>query len=267
MKKFNYEEKIWGANEVRQNPFFLGALRLKYCLRSLEKIKGTVLEVGCGAGTMAKAIKYYRPDLDIHGYDISNTAIKEAKKNPCGVHFSLGDAYHLPFKDNSLEAIVFFDVLEHLEEPQKVLREAGRVLKKGGIFHTFTPCEGGFFTYVHWFDKLGWRDKEKYSGHIQRLTASKLELMLKQLGFRQVDKKWSGHLFYQLCDTAYFIFLGLRGRNINYSLESLVAESKPTLKMKLLSVLLKIIAVAYYIESVILSRVPGIGVHLSAIKN
>ena len=54
MEKFNYEEKIWGANKVRATPFYLGALRIKYALLGLSLIRKAapgkikLLEVGCG---------------------------------------------------------------------------------------------------------------------------------------------------------------------------------------------------------------------------
>ncbi|NIN65623.1 MAG: methyltransferase, partial [Anaerolineae bacterium] len=49
--------------------------------------RGQVLEVGCGAGGMARAIKARRPDLDVYGCDISRTAIGMAQRNPGGVTF------------------------------------------------------------------------------------------------------------------------------------------------------------------------------------
>jgi SAM-dependent methyltransferase len=51
----------------------------------------------------------------------------------------VGDAHHLPFKDNSVDGVVINAVLEHLEHPQIAVNEIFRVLKKGGYVLAETP--------------------------------------------------------------------------------------------------------------------------------
>ena len=97
MANFDYESKLWGAHEVKPSPMFLGGLRLRYCLDDLAHVQGRVLEIGCGAGAMARAIKSYQPTLEVYGCDISQRAINAAQLNPRGVTFEVGDAYDLPF--------------------------------------------------------------------------------------------------------------------------------------------------------------------------
>ena len=92
MGQFDYESKTWGGAKVRLSPLYLGASRLKFALEDLKNIRGRVLEVGCGAGGMAKAIKFYRPDLEVLAVDISRGAISEANREPKGVNFSSADA-------------------------------------------------------------------------------------------------------------------------------------------------------------------------------
>lgn len=266
LMRFYYESKIWGAHPVRLSPFYLGALRLKNCLDNLRAVKGRVLEVGCGGGGMIKAIKLYRPDLEAYGCDISQKEIKIAKQKPEGVKFLLGDVYQLPFADNCFGAVIVFDLLEHLEKPKKALREIYRILKPGGLFHSYTPCEGEITSYPYWFNKLRWEVRKKYAGHIQQFTAKGLEKIVGELGFKKKKKAWSGHLFYQIVDSAYFSFLKLRRRNFPFSLESYVSLSSPNLKTLILAFLLKIIAFISFIESSLLSKVPGLGVHLSFVK-
>ena len=58
---FDYESKTWGGHEVDVSPKYLGALRLKYCLDDLSIVSGAILEIGCGAGGMVKAIKSAKP--------------------------------------------------------------------------------------------------------------------------------------------------------------------------------------------------------------
>lgn len=49
------------------------------------------------------------------------------------------DIHHLPFKDNSIDAVMSLAVLEHVQEPAKVLAEVHRVLKPGGYVLSVIP--------------------------------------------------------------------------------------------------------------------------------
>lgn len=57
----------------------------------------------------------------------------------------VGDVHDLPLEDNSVDAIICMSLLEHVEEPQKAMREMHRVLKPGGYFFLFVP----FLFYYH----------------------------------------------------------------------------------------------------------------------
>ncbi len=78
-KFFNYQQKTWGGSEVKLNLGYLAYLNLKYCLQDLKEIRGKVLDIGCGAGGFIKAVKHYRPDLQVFGVDASKIAIAKAK--------------------------------------------------------------------------------------------------------------------------------------------------------------------------------------------
>lgn len=57
----------------------------------------------------------------------------------------VGDIHDLPFEDNSVEALICIAVLEHVEEPQKAVKEMYRVLKPGGYCYIYVP----FLFYYH----------------------------------------------------------------------------------------------------------------------
>lgn len=264
MEQFDYESKIWGGAKVRTSPLYLGASRLKFVLEDLKNIRGRVLEVGCGAGGMVKAIKFYRPDLDIVGIDISKKTISEAKRGSQGVKFFSGDAYQVPFGDKSFEAVLMFDFLEHLEDPLKSLREVRRVLKPKGIFSTLVPIEGEIFS-IHGLAKriFGFIPKEKYGGHIQQYTFSELTALLKKARLRFLRKRDVGHYFNQLADFTYFTFLYFRGKNVSYSVEGYLAREQG-LKRNLIALIKSVIAAISYFESKIFWFLPASGVHLTA---
>ena len=264
MKQFDYESKMWASGRVETSPFCFGASQLEFALEDLVNIQGRVLEVGCGAGGMAKAIKFYRPDLDVSGIDISKKAINQARKDSSGVKFSQGNAYKLPFKDKSFDAVLMFDLLEHLDDPLKSLLEIRRVLKPDGIFSAFVPIEGSIFSIHKLIDKLfGFTPKKKYAGHIQQFTLSDLLTLLGKTDLKFIRKRYYGYLGFQLVDLIYFTYLSLRGKNVPYTVEGYLAQERG-LKKSFLALIKSAIAAACYFESKIFRLLPGSGVHLTA---
>lgn len=77
-----------------------------------------VLDVGAGDGLITHL-------LNAKGIEYEAEGVRLAQEK--GVDVIQGDAYALPFEDNSFEAVTMIDVIEHLEDPLKALREARRV--------------------------------------------------------------------------------------------------------------------------------------------
>jgi len=71
-----------------------------------------------------------------------------------GPHVSLvGDAHHLPFRDNSVDGLIYQAVLEHIKDPRCVIDEAVRVLKPGGYLYLEVPFLQGFHADPHDFQR------------------------------------------------------------------------------------------------------------------
>ena len=114
--------------------------RYEFVLGILKR-KVKVLDVGCGTG--------YGSDLlsrrfEVVALDKDREAISFAKKHyPNGANFVVGDATKLPFEDAEFDAVCSFEVIEHIEDAEKMLSEVKRVLKKGGNFILSTPKSKG----------------------------------------------------------------------------------------------------------------------------
>ena len=260
---FDYESKVWGGAEVSLRPTSLGALRLRYCLEDLGPVRGVVVELGCGAGAFARAIARHRPDLAVVGLDLSERSLRIAREAGAR-RLVRGDAARLPFRDGCVDAVVFFDVLEHVARPEALLREAARTLRPTGLLHALVPCEGSAYTLHGIASRLGHSPKERYGGHIQRFTAGELRRLLRGAGFRIRRWRWSGHLLTQVADLAYFTALALRGRNVDANLETLAAANGPGARA--LGAAVKLVALAGYAESRLLRAVPAVGVHVTCLR-
>ncbi|MFB0527476.1 MAG: class I SAM-dependent methyltransferase [bacterium] len=94
-----------------------------------------ILDVGCGAGMMAKEVANI--GYEIFGMDYSYNMAKKAKAS-CNVNtksdakFLQGDIESLPFKASIFDTVLCLGVITYLKSEQKALHEMARVLKPGG---------------------------------------------------------------------------------------------------------------------------------------
>jgi ubiquinone/menaquinone biosynthesis C-methylase UbiE len=186
----------------------LAATRLIRMLAAFEKLAvgAQVMEVGCGAGRQARTLKNLRPELQVFGCDLSQLAIAEARKYNDGVGYEVSDAARLPYVDARFDAVMLFDVLEHVPDVESVMREVARVLKPGGLFHAYIPIEGQAHTVFSWLRNSRRlplaRWKREQIGHIQQLTDSSVIEVLQKCGLEPQHYDYSFHLAAQLHDLA-----------------------------------------------------------------
>jgi SAM-dependent methyltransferase len=90
------------------------------------RLQGRLLDVGCGNQPYRALLTGVKSYIGLD-YPVTQ-AIQDFQSRP----EVYGDARRLPFADASFDAVLCAQVLEHVDRPQQVLREIGRVLKPGG---------------------------------------------------------------------------------------------------------------------------------------
>ena len=103
-----------------------------------------LLVVGCGSGLEA-AILAQQLKTEVFGIDIEDDFDEQAQKF---AKLQTGDAMNLSFDDESFDFVFSYHALEHIENPNKALREIHRVLKKGGGFWIGTPNKSRIVGYI-----------------------------------------------------------------------------------------------------------------------
>lgn len=99
----------------------------------------SILDLGCGEGSR---LDYIAGQNNGFGIDISKKAIELAKKTYPQLKFFIGNLESLQFPNNKFGLVYSAYVLEHLEHPEKVIREALRVLKRNGVLIFVAPNYG-----------------------------------------------------------------------------------------------------------------------------
>jgi ubiquinone/menaquinone biosynthesis C-methylase UbiE len=117
--------------------------RAKYIILGLDPRDGDkILDVGCGDGFYLHLLSNLGINLKLFGSDFDPNALKSAKiiLREDKVKLFQGDLMKkLPFKDNSFDKIVMSEVVEHLPQDIKGLKEVYRVLKPGGVLCITVP--------------------------------------------------------------------------------------------------------------------------------
>lgn len=103
-------------------------------LAELEKEPFTdLLDAGCGPAPMIALLAARYPDRHYTGLDLTPAMIEQAKKkNIPGAVFVVGDCEHLPFPDNSFDAIICSMSFHHYPDPQAFFDSVRRCLRPGG---------------------------------------------------------------------------------------------------------------------------------------
>ena len=91
----------------------------------------SILEVGCGEGIVLATLATRLPGVRLDGLELDETALEGARARCPGATLVRGDACALPFGADSFDLVVCLEVLEHLPEPARALRELRRVARAG----------------------------------------------------------------------------------------------------------------------------------------
>jgi ubiquinone/menaquinone biosynthesis C-methylase UbiE len=130
-----------------------------------------VLDIGCATGEYTKRLKDH--EFECIGVDKNPDYVKEA--NAKGNEAYRMDAKHLEFSDKSFDTALLFEVLEHIDDPSEVLKEAKRVSRKN-VLITVPDCTD--FDYLSQMGLTFEHMLEK--DHVNFFTKSDLEGLLSE---------------------------------------------------------------------------------------
>jgi SAM-dependent methyltransferase len=92
---------------------------------------GSLLEIGCGTGFVLAGLRDARPGLRLTGAELYSAGLGIAAARVPGAELVQLDARRLPF-EAEFDVVGAFDVLEHVDEDEQVLRELHRATRPGG---------------------------------------------------------------------------------------------------------------------------------------
>lgn len=137
----------------------------------------TVLDLGCGSGYAARALRELADAKEAYGIDASPAMIRNARSytDDPAVAFLVGSFDALPFPDNSIDHIFSMEAFYYAPDVDAALRELNRVLTPGGTFYcAVNYYEENVHTH-HW--------AETVSVSMARLSAQEYRSAFREAGF------------------------------------------------------------------------------------
>lgn len=171
---------------------------------------GKILDLGCGCGGLGAAVKA-RQDAWYCGVDISKEAASTAGKFLDDVKTGDLDSMPLPYDDGTFDTMIMADVLEHLPDPERVVRRWLRLLCNGGRVVVSLPNVRHFSVTLPLLFNGRWEYRDRGildRTHLRFFTRASARSLLVRSGLRIENERanWShGHRAVQMFD-----FLSLR---------------------------------------------------------
>ncbi len=134
--------------------------------------RGRALDIGAAAGGNTRVLRDNRWDAIALEYSEDGAQIAHERHLPV----IRADALRLPFADASLDLIVAYDVLEHIEDDTRVVHEIHRTLRPGATALIAVPAD----------PKL-WSAHDEAVGHVRRYTRDTLTKVLEEGGMELDD--------------------------------------------------------------------------------
>lgn len=136
---------------------------------------GKLLEIGCGSGKLLKFLKSL--GWTVQGVDFDPHAVDSTRQK--GLEVALGTLQDQRYSDGSFDAVVMSHVIEHIHNPEGLLRECHRILRDQGQITVVTPNARSL---GHRVFKSDWRGLEP-PRHLQVFTSPALCNLVERAGF------------------------------------------------------------------------------------
>lgn len=139
-----------------------------------------VLDAGCGEGFVLNLLYQYKIGRELEGVEFADEAINIGKKIHPYLNLKRGSIYALRSSDRYYDIVLCTEVLEHLEEPEKALKEIERVAKKYVLITVPHEPWWTLFNFTKWGMDIG---------HINHWSGKGIERFIKRNSNLKIIKK------------------------------------------------------------------------------
>lgn len=200
-KNREYAEKFIQKIEYQKVPKHL-------CSLIKDKNFSSLLDLGCGEGILINSIKREFPKIKITGIDISPRRIGNLKKKFPKEKFYCRDVCDTRLK-NKFDLINCSQVIEHVENDEKLVREMEKLIKKSGYLVVDSIIKKSFAIYKYRNNRkfvLDPTHEREYKNQREFLDLFKQSFSLIQTWVSPVKRRF---LFFQIKIPGYYLVYGI----------------------------------------------------------
>jgi SAM-dependent methyltransferase len=146
---------------------------------------GVVADLGCSTGYLLEDLARAHPRAQLVGVDVVGSGLCKAHLETPQAALLLADACDLPIGDESVNAVVSANMLEHVADDQQALAEIRRILVPGGLAALVVPFGSSLFDYY-----------DRFLGHERRYRRAELATKATRAGLEVVTVEHLGQLLY-----------------------------------------------------------------------
>lgn len=130
---------------------------------------GRVLDLGCGLGGFLPSLQDF--GFEVHAADMDAQSLQYCSERGFSSCTEV-DCYRLPYPDDSFDWVTMFDVVEHIEDDARLMREVHRVVKPGGRVMISVPAYQFLFA-----------NNDVIAQHYRRYTVGSVKQLFNGTGF------------------------------------------------------------------------------------
>lgn len=153
--------------------------------RHLTDPRSAVLDIGCSSGFLLPVLRAQWPSATVMGSDFLLGPLERLAEREPGIPLMQFDLTRCPLPDDSIDAVVMLNVLEHIKDDRAAVAQAARIVKPGGVLVVEVPAG------PHLYDAY-----DEYLQHERRYTASTLASLLEGAGLNILERSHLGFSVY-----------------------------------------------------------------------
>jgi len=172
-----------------------------------------ILDAGCGIGYYCEFLS--DSGARVCGIDIDKEAIDMAKGLYPELNFSVCSAGNIAFKDSSFDKVLCTELLEHVEDDFRAVKEICRVTKPDGLILITVPCPEGIFGSL--IKNIGHSRDEGFERHFRKgYSLENIKALCGSNGLKLLNYRYSMTFFVEIyMGFTKFIYLLLRKASFN----------------------------------------------------
>jgi SAM-dependent methyltransferase len=174
--------------ETAGSDHFIDRASRQHALEQLGYLKSDapiVLDVGCSSGFMLRLMREQLPHAAIIGSDFVRRSLENLATDLPDVPLLQFDLMRCPLPDNSVDAVILLNVLEHIKDDSAAMLQVYRILKPGGIAVVEVPSNPRLYDV---YDKM--------LMHYRRYSLGALQEIARNVGFNIITQSHLGFFLY-----------------------------------------------------------------------